>query len=195
MDDINDNSNDALFVSQRFDELPSLPSGDEIDELEVLQPIEELPDFHEKLIDLDAQPTFITDLKLIDGKNRPITIRSWQNGEYVMIRAYDTNISNVPEEANLGQAGYANITLEADSDGIKRAKLNDLFVPPNYRKAGISQGLLEQVKSVAHKQKAIEIYGIIDDEKARSYWKSQAELGWSITRNLQAYYGEVRYRL
>ena len=122
-----------------------------------------------------------------DSKNRPITIKEWDTGKFTWIRAYDTSQTQVPETPNLGQAGMANLALETDQSGEKKMRLGDIMIPDVYRGSGIAKKMLDQSISVAKEKNARQIYGVIEDDKARDFWEHMQEHGWKIDPEKGAY--------
>jgi GNAT superfamily N-acetyltransferase len=135
-----------------------------------------------------------SDMSFTDKAGCPITVRTWESGQQAFIRAYDTSKVPVPEQVNIGQAGYANATLERSMDGQMRVRLNDLVTPPEYRGVGVGGQMLSQVEQYGRRHGASEIYGQIDSQEARDFWARQADHGWSIVPG-KGLYGEVHYKL
>jgi GNAT superfamily N-acetyltransferase len=135
-----------------------------------------------------------SDVSFADKVGRPITVRTWESGQQAFIRAYDTSKVQVPEHIDIGQAGYANATLEHSMDGSMRVRLNDLVTTPEYQGAGIAGQMLSQMEQYGRKHGAAEIYGQIDSQEARDFWVRQADRGWSIVPG-KGFYGEAHYKL
>lgn len=133
------------------------------------------------------------DLEFTDKQGHSMAIRTWESGDHAYIRAYDTDRVNVPEQVNIGQAGYANVTLENSPDGEKCARLNDIYVSPDYRGAGTGKELLGQAEDFARQKGAAELYGSIDSQEAQNFWRSQADQGWTTVP--KGVYGETHKRL
>ncbi|MBN2003178.1 MAG: GNAT family N-acetyltransferase [Anaerolineae bacterium] len=114
---------------------------------------------------------FPQDETFTDKEGRAITTRTWENGDQYMIRAYDQEVQSPPDSPNVGQAGYANLTLERDADDmVDRARLNDIQTSPEYRDSGIGGKMLGTAEQIAQQHDAREIYGNLsyegDDEGA-----------------------------
>lgn len=100
-----------------------------------------------------------------DKEERAITTRTWENGDQYMIRAYDQEVQAPPDSPNVGQAGYANLTLERDSNTVvERARLNDIQTAPEYRDSGIGGKMLGTAERIAQQHDAKEIYGNLSYE-------------------------------
>jgi len=132
----------------------------------------------EKISGIELPQSRTTDF--IDSKDRPITVKEWNTGKFTWIRAYDTNQAQVPETPNLGQAGLTNLALETGNSGEKKMRLGDIMIPDAYRGSGIAKKMLDQSISVAKERNANQIYGVIEDEKARGFWEHMQQYGWKI---------------
>ena len=119
------------------------------------------------------QTTPRPDRDFVDASGRNITLRTYDNGASQYIRAYDSAVQTPPERPSTGQAGYANIYLEA-KDGQQRARLQDIGVPPDYQESGIGGELLKEAETLAKEKKCTEMYGLApDDEKTRSWYEKR----------------------
>jgi len=108
---------------------------------------------------------FPQDETFTDKDGRAITTRTWENGDQYMIRAYDQEVQSPPDSPNVGQAGYANLTLERDSNAVvERARLNDIQTSPEYRDSGIGGKMLGTAEHIAQQHNAEEIYGNLSYE-------------------------------
>ena len=136
----------------------------------------------------------IPDTDITDKAGNPITVRTWESGNQAFVRAYDTNKVSVPDRTDIGQAGYANATIEQNLDGQTRIRLNDIVTTPEYRNGGISGTMLSKVEQYARKNNAYEIYGSIDSQDAQKYLQHQADKGWVIDYSKGAY-GELHKKL
>ena len=140
------------------------------------------------------KPDTNSDVKMTDKADRPITVRTWENEHSVMVRAYDTDKVQVPERADIGQAGHAEATIEHGLDGHKQARLTYIETTSEYRNSGIAGKMLDQVEQYAKKHGATEIYGSIENQDAQNYWRHQVDHGWNIDSS-KGYYGEVHKKL
>ncbi len=119
------------------------------------------------------QTTPRPDRELVDASGRNITLRTYDNGASQYIRASDNAVQKPPERAGTGQAGYANVLLEA-RDGRQRARLQDIGVPPAYQESGIGSELLKEAETLAEEKKCVEIYGLApDDQKTLNWYKKR----------------------
>jgi len=137
------------------------------------------------------------DINLIkDAQERDITIRRWGDDGLIQLRAYDSATGDVPETPNLGTAGMTNLKIE-EEDGQTKVRLQDIVIPPDYRKSGIAGNMLDETIDIAQAKGASEIYGVIENEEALSYWKHMEEkgTGWKVESSEGAAYGHVRYDL
>lgn len=135
----------------------------------------------------NSQRTEVVDKTMTDKAGRPITLRSWENEKGVMVRAYDTAQSQVPETPNLGQAGHATAHFDQSIDDSKRLRLNYIETNGEYRGSGIGGKMLSQVEEYGLKNGATEIYGVIENPEAQNFWESQADNGWEIDYSQGAY--------
>ncbi len=137
------------------------------------------------------------DVSFTDDVGRPITIRTWKSGDQAYIRAYDIGKTQVPERVTpgleVGGAGYANVTVERLGNDQTKVRLHDIWIQPEYRRAGISGQILNQVEQFARENNASEIYGSIENQDAHNYWASQADRGWTIAP--KGAYGEAHYKV
>lgn len=138
--------------------------------------------------------TEVVDSTMTDKAGHPITVRSWESENGVMVRAYDTSKVSVPENPNPGQAGHAEAHFDRSFDSQKRLRLNYIETNGEYRGTGIGGEMLGQVEQYAQKNGATEIYGVIENQDAQNFWKSQAGNGWKIDYS-QGAYGHVRKAL
>lgn len=138
----------------------------------------------------------IADSHLVDKAGRDITVRTWESGNHAYIRAYDGAKGTVPDRVDYGTAGRANVTLENQLDGSMHARLNDVEVNEQYQGAGISSEMLNKAELYAQNNNASEIYGSIDSDDARSFWKHMEGKGegWTVDPTKGAY-GEVHKSL
>lgn len=119
-----------------------------------------------------------------DKAGRPITVRSWESGDFLFARAYDTTRRPLPEHIDIGQAGYLNASVERSYDGSgARVRIHDVFTNPEYRGAGIAGKMLNQSEQFAQRHGAKEIYGAITDTDAKQFWEQQADHGWQLVQN------------
>jgi GNAT superfamily N-acetyltransferase len=119
-----------------------------------------------------------------DKAGRPITVRSWESGDTLYARAYDTGRSPVPEHINVGQAGYINASIERSYDGSSpRVRVHDVYTNPEYRGAGIGGKMIDQSEQFAQRHGAKEIYGAVTDAGAKQFWEQQADHGWHLVQN------------
>jgi GNAT superfamily N-acetyltransferase len=136
----------------------------------------------------------VSDRPFIDKQGRLIALRSWESDQSTYVRAYDTSKTTVPDRINLGQAGHAEGFLEQGMDGKKALRLGYIETQPEYRNAGISGQMLEQVEQYGKQHGAGEVFGVVENEAAQSFWKAQETKGWKIDPAKGAY-GEVRKTL
>jgi GNAT superfamily N-acetyltransferase len=131
-----------------------------------------------------------------DSQQRDITIRRWGDNGLVQLRAYDNAVGPTPEIPNIGQAGMANLSIETLQDGTRQVRLQDIFVPEDYRNSGVARHLLDQTVDIAKARGATNIYGVIENEEALNYWKHLEEksTGWKVQSG-QGAYGYVGYDL
>lgn len=120
-----------------------------------------------------SQPS---DINFTDKKERPISVRTFPSGDSTYIRAYDNNVQSPPDTVSVGQAGHTNLHLEKEHGGLTRARLQDIYVNPEYRQSGIGNKMLNQAETTAKLGNASEIYGTLDykaDEEAatRDFYK------------------------
>ncbi len=116
----------------------------------------------------------------------------------MMLRAYDTTENHVSSGAELPQTGHigmATLTTEANREGGMQMKLQDVLVSPSYQNAGIAENLLEQSVEVAREKGASHIYGDIQNNQARSFWKHMEEKGTGWTVDEKGPHGQVNYDL
>jgi len=142
-------------------------------------------------------PLMPADINVIkDAQERDITIRRWGDDELIQLRAYDSAAGDVPETPNLGTAGMTNLKIEAEPDGQTKVRLQDIVIPPDYRRSGIAGNMLDETVDIAKAKDASEIYGVIENEEALGYWKhmEEKETGWKVDSS-QGAYGYVRYDL
>jgi len=126
-------------------------------------------------------------VRFVDKNGRSITLKQHPNGDdSLMLRAYDTSNGSAPDTPNLG-IGRANLQLDQASGKLK---LQDIEVNESYRGNGIASRMLSQVEQAGRQSGASEIYGVIEGEKARSFWQAQAGRGWRIVDD-GSYYGRV----
>lgn len=130
----------------------------------------------------------------IDKLGRSIAVRTWESGNQAMVRAFDKSEGEVPEQPSVGQAGYANATLETVKDGTVRVRLNDIMTNGDYRGQGLAGPMLQHVEQYSRAHGATEIYGAIESQAARDFWAGSAPHGWTIEAG-DSYYGVVRKRL
>ena len=130
-----------------------------------------------------------------DAQGRDIISRQYGDGNFIQLRAYDTALGTVPEAPNLGTAGMANLHV-VTSDGLTQVKLQDIVIPPDYRNSSIAGNILDQTVEIAKAKDASEIYGVIENDEALSYWKHMEEkgAGWEVDSS-KGVYGHVRYEL
>lgn len=139
----------------------------------------------------NSQKTEVVDTNMTDKAGHPVTLRSWESDSGTMVRAYDTSRVPVPETPNLGQAGHAEAHFDRSFDSQKRLRLNYIETNGEYRGTGIGGQMLSQVEQYAQKNGATEIYGVIENQGAQDFWKSQSQNGWEIDYS-QGAYGHVR---
>lgn len=122
--------------------------------------------------------------ELTDRAGRSIAVKCWESSEQMFVRAYDTVKLPVPENIDRGTAGLANARLERPINGTgTRVYLQDIEVPPEYQRAGIATAMLDQVEQFGYKHGASEIYGLITEPEALSFWSKQGDCGWDIQQN------------
>ena len=143
---------------------------------------------------LPAMPVDTTSFK--DSQERNITVKRWGDENLIQLRAYDTDMGAVPENPNIGTAGMTNLQIETTPDGSTQIRLQDIVVPPDYRKSGIAGNMLDQTVAIAKAKGAGEIHGVIENDEALSYWKHMEAkgTGWKVDSS-QGAYGQVRYAL
>ena len=131
-----------------------------------------------------------------DTQGRSITSKRFGDDDLIQLRAYDTAKGPVPETPTFGTAGRVNLHIETGTDGSKQVKLQDIEIPPGYRKSGIAGSMLDQAVEIAKAKGASEIYGVIENNEALSYWKHMGEkgTGWRVYSRKGAY-GYIRYEL
>lgn len=121
----------------------------------------------------DEQTAPRPDYDFVDRQGRDITLRTFENGNSYYIRAYDRTVVNPPERPNPGQAGAANVLIQ-DTDGQKRARLQDIEVPLSYRENGIGEEILKEAEGLARNKDCQEIYGLApDDDKTRQWYEKR----------------------
>ena len=135
----------------------------------------------------NSQKTEVVDNTMTDKAGHRVTLRSWENDKGVMVRAYDISKMQVPETPNPGQAGHAEAHFERPFDSQKRLRLNYIETNGEYRGTGIGGQMLNQVEQYAQKNGATEIYGVIENQDAQNFWKSQANNSWEIDYSQGAY--------
>jgi GNAT superfamily N-acetyltransferase len=129
-------------------------------------------------------PGRIADSHFIDAAGRPITIRSWEEGAFIWLRAYDTKQGAVPARPSVGQAARADLLCEWPDGGVGlRLKLEGIETTPDYQRAGIAAHLLARIEATARRYGAAEIYGTIDSPHARAFWAHQVASGWRIVED------------
>lgn len=121
-----------------------------------------------------------------DTKGRQFTLRSSESANRLQVNAIDEN--SLYKSYGVGRA---NAKLEPSyTDEPPRVRFGDIEVQPEYRGAGISNEMVNEVERFARARGASEIYGTIEDQDARSYWEHQAQNGWQIRPGNSAH-GEV----
>jgi GNAT superfamily N-acetyltransferase len=71
---------------------------------------------------------------------------------------------------------------EGQPDTYERVKLVGIDVNPAYRGAGSSEHLLTQAENEATRHHAREIYGVVNEQEAASYWRHMSKDGWQLRR-------------
>lgn len=112
-----------------------------------------------------------------DTKGHSIALRTWHSGDLVQVRAYDQTIQQPKDTPDIGQAGYANLTLERNvsDDSVSRARLNDIETYHNYRGGGLGDEMLRTCEQTAKQNGAQEIYGAFsprgDADKVQAFYQ------------------------
>jgi GNAT superfamily N-acetyltransferase len=105
----------------------------------------------------------------VDGKERNITVRTYENGDSFYIRAYDTRVKQPPERADTGQAGRANLLIQRDNRGV-RGRLQDIETVPTYKNSGVGSQMLAQAEDISRQKGAYEIYGLAPSAAREREW-------------------------
>jgi len=136
----------------------------------------------------------ISDREFADTQGRHITVRAWESGNNLYVRAYDASTMQVPDQLGASQnVGHAEASLVQGSEG-PYIRLTYIETSPDYRGAGISELMLDDIKAFGQKCGATEIRGSVENEEAKSYWTHQADKGWTIDPT-DGYYGTIHYKL
>jgi hypothetical protein len=143
------------------------------------------------------KPSMPADTNVIkDLQGRDVTIRRWGDDNLIQLRAYDSEIGEVPETPNLGTAGMANLKIESGNGDSTVVRLQDIVIPTGYQKSGIAGKILDQTLEISKAKGASEIFGVIENKEALDYWMHMEEKGsgWKVDRS-QGAHGYVRYDL
>lgn len=110
-----------------------------------------------------------------DASGRDLTMRTYPSGDNFYVRVYDREKTpQVPETAEYGDVGRANLHLEHDHEGNTRARLQDIETLPGYQESGTGSVMLNECEGLAKQNNAGEIYGIApDDEKTRQWYSKR----------------------
>lgn len=136
----------------------------------------------------------IPDRSFVDTQGRDITVRAWESGNNLYVRAYDAGTMQVPDQLGMTQnAGHAEASIAQGSEG-PYVHMSYIETSPDYRGAGISEPMLDDIKAFGQKHGATEIRGSVENEEAKSYWTHQADKGWTLDQT-DGYYGTVHYKL
>ncbi len=121
-----------------------------------------------------AEPT--TSNQFRDGKGRPITIENseFNNTMYAEARATSNGLNP--------RVGTITASFEGHT-ADRRVRIHNVEVIPGYRNAGIGRELLRRVENYAQRNGAREIYGLVADNEARSFWEAQSKNGWELVDN------------
>lgn len=193
------------YTSPFDDNTPPPNIGDDIDDTDdPLPPAEPSTDsvrestVVDDLGDVDDTPAYLEDRNFADKTGRPIAMRTWESGDQYMIRAYDQDVQAPPEIPGVGQAGYANLTLERDADdAVTRARLNDIMTSPQYRDSGIGGEMLGKAEQIAQEEGAQEVYGSLsydaeDESAVRGFYQKHGydfratDRGEEITKSFES---------
>ncbi len=112
----------------------------------------------------------------IDDKGRAITI---QNSEYNNTMYAEARATSNGLNPRVG-------TITASFEGHtadRRVRIHNVEVIPSYRNVGIGSELLQRVEDYAQRNGAREIYGLVVDDEARSFWEAQSKNGWELVDN------------
>jgi len=110
----------------------------------------------------------LADLSFQDAHGHNLTMRIYPSSDQYYLRIFNRAIhSDLSESASTGDAGYANFHFERDSN---RVRLQDILVPPSYRKSGIGNDLLEKVETISYQLGVLEIYGDAPDDEITRAW-------------------------
>lgn len=90
----------------------------------------------------------------------------------IQLRAYNSAAGDVPETPNLGTAGMTNLKIEAEPDGQTKVRLQDIVIPPDYRRSGIAGNMLDETVDIAKAKDASE--DIRRYRERRSPWLLEA---------------------
>ncbi len=130
----------------------------------------------------------VQDARVSDKLKRPLTLRTEDGTQAQLERALEAGADRVDHPIRVrtydgGQeAGYANLTLEVEKlpDNTiehfvwpkdRRMRIGDIFVPEDDRRRGIGTWMLERSEELARQSGAREIYGTLESEQARSFFK------------------------
>ncbi len=112
----------------------------------------------------------------IDDKGRAITIQNSEYNSTMYAEARDTSNGLNP------RVGTITASLE-EHNADRRVRIHNVEVIPSYRNVGIGSELLQRVEDYAQRNGAREIYGLVVDDEARSFWEAQSKNGWELVDN------------
>lgn len=124
-----------------------------------------------------------------DKAGRAMSVR--RTSDYDDLSGGGSNGSRFYELLHKGnQAGRMSLSMErsrayqllgeGSPDDYARVKLVNIDVNPAYRGAGSSEHLLTHAENEATRHHAREIYGVVNEQEAASYWRHMAKDGWQL---------------
>lgn len=124
-----------------------------------------------------------------DKASRQMSVR--RTSDYDDLSGGGSNGSRFYELLHEGQqAGRMSLSMErsreyqllgeGSPDDYARVKLVGIDVDPAYRGAGSSEHLLTHAENEATRHHAREIYGVVNEQEAVSYWRNMAKDGWHL---------------
>lgn len=122
-------------------------------------------------------PERVPDRSFTDTAGRPITIQNSESGNIFYAEAKDT--SKGPSE----RVGTITASLNRDDSANPRLRITMVDVRPSYQGAGIGGELIQRAEDYAQRQGVREIYGVVAENEARSFWASQSDHGWELVNN------------